>query len=249
MHIHGVDFTSRPSRRKPVTVASAEHNQIVSLECFPNLDKFEDWLNTSTGVIGIDAPFGYPVALCSELFLSERWEDIAKELSVFGSTDRLYPLAARVEAFRNVRPSGDKEPKRLTDRASNSASAMKFFQPPVGRMAARLLPILHRTSHNVLPVRPTSSPVTVVEIYPAKWVRANSNGITYKDQLGLRESRRLLLSKTRFSMTSQLEEEVFADEKGDLLDAIIACEQVATWIESGGQMPNNPQILLEGWII
>lgn len=249
MQIHGVDFTSRPSRRKPVTVASAKGTRIEALECFSTLGEFELWFQRAEGTIGIDAPFGYPKVLCQELFQSEVWADVAEELSLFGSKDRLAPLAARVEEFRNARPAGDKEPKRLTDIASNSASAMKFFQPPVGRMAARLIPILHRSTHEVLPVRPSASPVTVVEIYPAKWVRSNGLGTAYKDQVGVMANRRDLLSKTRFTVPTELEERVLADEQGDLLDAIIACEQVATWLKNGRPMPSESQVALEGWII
>ncbi len=249
MVIHGVDFTSRPSNRKPITVASAESHRVVALRSFSSLDGFEAWLHSATGVVGIDAPFGYPIELCIDVFESRNWIEIASELSSFGPKDRIAPLAARVETFRNARPPGDKEPKRLTDRESKSASAMKFFQPPVGRMAARLLPILLRTTHNVLPVRPSSSPVTIVEIYPAKWVRENGEGAAYKDRPDSENARRALLGKTRFEFSAEIEARVLNDKQGDMMDAIIACQQVADWLESGSPMRVDDQIQLEGWII
>ena len=249
MLIHGVDFTSRPSHRKPLTVATADNGVIVSLQCFAQLDLFEEWLTEATGTIGIDAPFGYPVELCQQLFPGKTWSEIAEDLSIYRPLDRIAPLASQVKEFRDARPVGNKEPKRLTDRESNSASAMKFFQPPVGRMAARLLPILLRSMHNILPVKPTESSVSVVEVYPAKWTRSHTIVGGYKDRLGLEEERRALLHRTRFEFSIGTAEFAIADEKGDLVDAIIACEQVATWIEAGRPMPSSPQVNLEGWII
>ncbi len=79
MNIFGVDFSSSPSRRKPIVIACARlsaslrhSNQwVLSLECFEkvhSLDGFADWLKTpGPWLSGFDFPFALPVPMTASL--------------------------------------------------------------------------------------------------------------------------------------------------------------------------------------
>jgi hypothetical protein len=67
--IVGIDFTSAPSRRKPITLASgrlvrsAEDDEVLALERIDGFDTwacFEGWLARGCWIAAMDFPFGLP---------------------------------------------------------------------------------------------------------------------------------------------------------------------------------------------
>ncbi|MEI7576256.1 MAG: DUF429 domain-containing protein [Armatimonadota bacterium] len=249
MVFHGVDFSSAPSSMKPIVIVSANGPVADCVTKIHSLTEFETWLKTAEGIVGIDSPFGYPVEFCGTLFPEMDWNGIAKELGRIAPDQSLRVLEERVTAFREVRPLGTKEPKRLTDQHSNAFSSMKFGRPPVGRMAARLLPILERSAHSILPVRPKDSQTTVVEVFPGKLVRDAIGRESYKAEKGNEEIRQTIFERLGLKASPDVREAAIRDSEGDVLDALIAVDQIRAWYSNGCQMPTLPITKLEGWII
>src|SRR5436189_149643 len=76
--VAGVDFTSAPTRRKPITVATGHSVAgVVKLErlhLFASFDTFATWLRTpGPWVAAIDMPFGLPRELVTALGWPAEW--------------------------------------------------------------------------------------------------------------------------------------------------------------------------------
>lgn len=72
MRIYGIDFTSRPTRRKPITCLECRLDGGVlsagTLESLKSFDAFEDILQRpGPWIAGIDFPFGQPRKLIETL--------------------------------------------------------------------------------------------------------------------------------------------------------------------------------------
>lgn len=249
MVFHGVDFSSAPSSKKPIVIVTADGPTADCVTKINSLTEFESWLKTAEGIVGIDSPFGYPDEFCKTLFPGMDWHGIAEELGKIAPDQSLRALEERVIAFRDARPLGTKEPKRLTDQHSNAFSSMKFGRPPVGRMAARLLPILERSVHSILPTRPTDAPTIVVEVFPGKLVRNAIGRESYKGEKGNEAIRQTVLERLGLKASPDVRAAAIRDSEGDVLDALVAVAQLRTWHLDGCPMPNDPIIKLEGWII
>lgn len=248
MRYIGVDFTSSPSRRKPIVTATLDTSE-VRFTTLESPTEFREWFLVQDGLLGIDAPFGYPVELCQEVFGRTVWSTVAEQLATIKLHDRHDGLEAQVKDFRDRRPEGKKEPRRLTDIEAKAFSAMKFGRPPVGRMAARLIPILHESSFNIAPVRMNASPVTVVEVYPGRYVKDTFGAVVYKGEKSSATTRKQILESTGISVSESDRALILEDEEADYLDALIAVRQLKDWHEKGRWLPLSDQVRLEGWII
>ena len=158
----GVDFTSAPSRAKPIVVAHArltiEPRTILGqaqpgasieattlrmhrFETFASLDDFNTWLQAPAHWIGgFDLPFGLPRAFVAEQgWGSDDWPTITRRVAAMTRSD----LVDRCRAYAAVRPVGSKFAHRATDRPAGSSPSMKWVNPPVVLMlhagAPRLL--------------------------------------------------------------------------------------------------------------
>ena len=65
MILHGVDFTSAPSRRKGITIASGQMQggvlHLQSLQTLTNFPAFDRWLmQPGPWIAGFDLPFSLP---------------------------------------------------------------------------------------------------------------------------------------------------------------------------------------------
>lgn len=162
MKIVGVDFSSAPSARKPITIAVAQltapasattqSSAIVHVTAhlrLPTLDAFERWLAISDAwVAGFDFPFGLARAflraqdwgvLGDPMTPQPTWADLTLRLAALSR----FELVARCRAWTAGRPVGDKFAHRVTERPAGSSPAMKWVNPPVVLMlhagAPRLL--------------------------------------------------------------------------------------------------------------
>jgi hypothetical protein len=158
--IIGVDFTSAPSRRKPITVAYGRWRSGKPLPTFrldgilelETLAAFEDFLHGSAAggeslapvpareatrepacgswIGGFDLPFGQPRSLIEH----EGWPT---EWPAFVEFFCAQPRAALRDTFRrwcDGRPAGDKFAWRKTDKPAGSSPAMRWTNPPVAWM-------------------------------------------------------------------------------------------------------------------
>jgi len=160
--VFGVDFSSAPGPRKPITVARARLVRVdqgigvdagsaaiaprtvvlwvddfVAIDC---LEAFELFLRSpGPWVGGFDFPFGLPRELVETLAWPLDWPSLVRHFAVLPRE----AIRERFRAFCDARPAGGKFAHRATDRPAGSSPSMKWVNPPVAWMfqagAPRLL--------------------------------------------------------------------------------------------------------------
>jgi len=142
MRIVGVDFTSAPSRRKPICAAHGRlDGDRVAIE---RVDRLHDWasfdalLATPGPWVGaFDFPFGLPRELVDAL----RWPGARARsqrgwramIAHYASLDR-GGVERAFARFRAKRPAGSKYAHRTTEVRALAHPSMKLANPPVGWM-------------------------------------------------------------------------------------------------------------------
>ena len=269
MKIFGVDFTSVPSSRKPITCAQCRLDENgLSLEtCFPirSFDEFENFLlQPGLWVAGFDFPFGQPRKLIENMGWPQTWEGYIRHLSPLTKKD----FDALLKTYRDARPRGDKQHLRRTDEIAKSKSPMMMYGVPVGKMFLEGSRRLLDAGISVHPCRERNDPRVVVEAYPAlvarRWIanRSYKSDEKKKQMLALRSAReelvRGLLSKnTQFyfgfdiHLSSDYADDFIGEGSADQLDAML-CAIQAGWAYT--QREHNYGIptdcdRLEGWIV
>ncbi len=182
--LFGIDFSSRPSRRKPIVVAGGTLRgavlQLTGLQRFSTLDEFGRWLEVPAApppaaaaaqqvpwVGGFDLPFGLPRELVETLGWPTDWADC---VSHYASLDRA-EIRARFAAFCDARPAGGKFAHRACDRPAGSSPSMKWVNPPVAWMLHAGVPLLraaglHLPAHGAVPTLTPAVPQPTVDAAP-----------------------------------------------------------------------------------
>jgi hypothetical protein len=193
VRIAGVDFTSAPRRRKPITVASAdgldedgERPARIVLSDLASFARFEDWESwlgrPAPWVAAFDFPFGLARAFVEGLGWPvdgpQAWAAITRQVAALSRAE----LVAHCRAWCDARPAGSKFAHRATDATAGSSASMKWVNPPVVLMlhagAPRLLaagvtlPGLHE--HGTDPGR------VALEGYPGLLARGVLGRTSYK---------------------------------------------------------------------
>ncbi len=208
MKIFGVDFTSAPCRRKPITVASAvlmkDLLRVEAIERHETFADFEQFLaRPGPWIGGFDFPFGLPAELCRDLGWPLEWKALVSHCSSLTRQQ----LRCALDAYRNSRPAGSKYAHRATDLPAGSSSPMKLVNPPVALM-------FHEGARRIagagvhVPTLCDGDPRRVaLEAYP---------GLLARKQLGI-----------RVQLKDGLQRAVVGDGAADLLDAVICATQAA----------------------
>lgn len=268
MRIYGLDFTSAPTKKKPlVAVAGSLDGSILRVEDVETLggfEGFEAFLRRPGGwVCGMDFPFGQPRGLVKALGWPASWEGYVGEVGRLPKEE--FESAIRTDMA--TRPAGSKWRYRLADRRSGSSSAMMLFRVPVGKMFYQGAPRLLDSGARIVPCRPTDATRTAVEAYPAVVARRFLGRASYKrdgepDTPARRTAREALVCSLRsdalretygftVSVDGGIEEELIADPAADVLDSVL-CAVQAAWAysrreEDWGIPPEcDPD---EGWIL
>ena len=144
--IYGVDFSSSPSKRKPIVVAQAawveQHaNAVFKLQAFhrfSDMPSFERFLKQQTHwLAGFDMPFGLSRHLIDVLQWpgAQRYDLNAWDAFVefFTALDRS-EIRSVFQAWCNAHPPGQKFAHRACDRPAQSSPSMKWVNPPVAYM-------------------------------------------------------------------------------------------------------------------
>jgi hypothetical protein len=268
----GCDFSSSPTRTKPVVLAWGQVSngrvQVQSLERLETLDAFsaclareQDW----TG--GFDLPFGLPRELVEKLAWPTDWEACIAHYAALTRAQ----IRDCFAAFCDARPVGGKFAHRATDRPAGSSPSMKWVNPPVAYMLHAGVPRLLAAGVYMPGLHPPvrASGKVALEAYPGLLAREILGPRSYKsDDRAKQTPERLIarkdvlhaleLGQTRLGLRLKLShaqhDALVADASGDSLDAVL-CLMQAAWAErrhqAGVPLYGLPADMdaLEGWII
>lgn len=268
MHLFGVDFTSAPSRRKPITLARGVRRGPVveligvdTLESFPAFEAaIADGGQPQPWTAVFDLPFGLPRELVLALGWPTDWPALVRHFAVLSRDD----IRRTFAAFCAGRPAGRKFAHRACDGPAGSSPSMKWVNPPVAFMLHAGVPrLLDAGVH--LPGLHAGDPSRVaLEGYPGLLARELIGTRSYKaDDAARRTPERLIARKdllealeqgrtrlgVRVRISHAQRDALVADAAGDRLDALLCLVQAA-WAagQPGWGLPDDVDPL-EGWIV
>ncbi|MEI8264685.1 MAG: DUF429 domain-containing protein [Betaproteobacteria bacterium] len=262
----GVDFTSAPSRRKPITVARGRRQGPVlrfdRLDVYADFPAFESALTEPGPWLGaFDFPFGLPRTFVESLALGGSAQAVMDELRRRCAT-RMH-FRALVDAWGNTQPAGHRLLHRRTDGALpgiSSTSPLQTRYVPVGFMYFEGLSRLLAAGLTLPGLQAGDGVRVAVEGYPG-WLafeligkRSYKNDagadrlIARKDIVDALEQGRTRLG-LRLKLTHAQRESLVDDASGDRLDAVLCLVQAA-WAaaQPGYGMPADVDPV-EGWIV
>ncbi|MCY4358776.1 MAG: DUF429 domain-containing protein [Gammaproteobacteria bacterium] len=264
MLIFGIDFTSRPSRRKSLTCLecslSGKHLRAGKLNEWRSYEDFEAALNRSgPWVAGIDFPFGQSRFFIETIGWPQNW---AKYVSHVGSLTRK-EFRQELDDYRKQRPYGDKEHRRKTDVVTSSISPQKLYGTPVGLMFYEGAPRILKSGTTIPLLHQGDPDRIIVEAYPAVLVRQLIGRCSYKNDTKAKQTRQqyqaradlLKLIKDKefkktYGITVEASETLIEDPGADTLDALICAIQAAWAYTQNGNNFGIPKSAdpIEGWI-
>jgi hypothetical protein len=179
VRILGVDFTSRPTRKKPITACWANLNGTVlainSLIAIENWESFDSLLATPGPWIGgFDLPFGQPTEFLDSLGFQRDYRQLIETTGALSREE----WVAQCRSFRSA--DGRRELQRETDKKAKATSPMKCYFTPVARMFhAGMPPIL--ASGASIPAHQIEGDARIaLEVYPALVAEALADSRSYK---------------------------------------------------------------------
>ncbi len=261
----GIDFTSRPTRRKPITVAIGQSDgasvRLARLDRHVSFESFAAWLRTPGPWLGaFDFPFGLPRELVETLAWPREW---AALMSHYAALSR-EQIRATFAAFCDARPVGAKFAHRACDVPAGSSPSMKWVNPPVAYMLHAGVPLLIAAGVHMPALHEGDATRVALEAYPGLLARELIGARSYKsDAVAKQTAERLIARKDlieafeqgrtrlglRLRLTHAQRDALAADASGDELDAVLCLVQAA-WAarEPGYGLPAQIDPL-EGWIV
>ncbi|MEO8119651.1 MAG: DUF429 domain-containing protein [Rhodoferax sp.] len=275
----GCDFSSRPSRKKPIVLAlgslAAGRVQLSKLERLESLDAFAQWLRRPLcWVGGFDLPFGLPRELVETLGWPTHWEGCIQHYATLSRAQ----IRSTFAAFCNLRPVGGKFAHRSTDMPAGSSPSMKWVNPPVAYMLHAGVPLLLQAGVHLAGLH-AGDPLDVdregqtcrvaLEAYPGLLAREVLERRSYKSDDKARQTPERLIARKdlitalehgqtrlglRLKLTHAQRDVLVDDASGDSLDAVLCLIQAA-WAQSrrreGDTRYGLPDNMdpLEGWIV
>ena len=269
MNVYGIDFTSRPSRSKPIACAKCQlDGDRLTVDCFQpleSLDAFDTFLESpGPWIAGIDLPFGQPRLLVENLNWPRSWADYVAHVGRLSRGE----FRVVLEDYKRDRAKGDREHSRLVDHLTGAQSPSKLYGVPVALMFYEGAPRLLQSAASVIPVRPNAGDRIVVEAYPAMVAQALVGRAPYKraergdvhtpaqnlrDRIVQKLSDRSLFATygLRVDLRASLRRVCITDAGGDFLDAVLAAVQAAWSWTRRDEDYGVPQDCdrLEGWMV
>ncbi len=257
MRVLGCDFSSRPTARKPITMALGHllaGGTVVLQELleFASLDAWAAWLARpadvaqsaqSAWVGGFDLPLGLPRELVEQLAWPTDW---AACMDHYAGLTR-QAIREQFRAFCAARPAGGKFAHRATDGPAGASPSMKWVNPPVAYMLHAGLPLLRAAGVHLPGLQPPGegdARRVALEAYPGMLARAVIGRLSYKSDEPVRQTPER--HQARVQLLAALESgdnplalrlridaeetrnQLLADGSGDRLDAVI-CMLQAAW--------------------
>ena len=266
LRLLGVDFTSVPSRRKPITVA---HGRLVggvlrleSVQALPDMAAFEALLAAPGPWLGaFDFPFGLPRVFVDELGLGADVGAVGDAVHARCADRRAFQ--ALVDDWANRRARGRTLPHRVTDRALagvSSTSPLQTRYVPVGFMWFEGMPRLLAAGLHLPGLLAGDATRVALEGYPGALAYALIGRRSYKNDA---DAARLIARKDmvealeqgrvpdapRLKLAHAQRDALVDDASGDRLDAVLCLVQAA-WAtrQPGWGMPHAIDAV-EGWIV
>ncbi len=262
--ILGIDFTSAPSARKPITCVRAHFDGgVLAFEELLHLhdfDAFESLLAApGEWVAGMDFPFGQPRRLVENIGWPQSWAGYMQHVA--GLDRNGFRLA--LEEYKQDRPPGDKHHKRGCDKLTRSQSPQTLFGTPVGLMFYEGAPRLLQSGVHLPYNHDGDGARVVLEEYPGVAARRLVGGISYKSDTRAKQTaeqhaaRQQLLSELIgetgqrvYGFTVDAPMRLADDPSADELDALICAVQAAWGHRHADANYGAPDSVdrLEGWI-
>ena len=265
--IVGCDFSSSPTRRKPIVMAlgSRAGARVVleRLERLESLEAFAQWLaRPQRWVGGFDFPFGLPRELVQHLGWPLQWRDCIVHYAALSRPE----IRSTFAAFCAARPVGAKFANRAFDKLAGSSPSMKWVNPPVAYMLHAALPRLLAAGVHIPGLHDGDPQRVALEAYPGLLARELIGRRSYKsDERAGQTPERLIARKDlitalelgqtrlalRIKLTHAQRDQLAQDGSGDSLDAVL-CMVQAAWAQlRGAPRYGLPADIdpLEGWIL
>lgn len=265
MRVAGIDFTSAPTRRKPILVVEAglagDRVRVDALRRLDTFASFEEWLRTPGPWIGaFDFPFTMSRRFLTGIGWPEGWPAYARHLAKLTRP----AFRAALEAYKAPRAPGDREHPREFEIGSGAVSPQKLYGVPVALMQFEGAPRLDAAGLHLPGLRDGDPSRIAVEGYPGVAARALIGRTSYKTEdrgraasPDLRAARDLILSRlcgaegrARFGLSVEAPADLARDPSGDPLDAMLCAVQAAwAWRLMTGRPDRLAALDLSGgWI-
>lgn len=263
----GCDFTSRPTRQKPIVLAlGSMHSGRVVLSKLDRLATdaaFAAFLaQPGPWVGGFDLPFGLPRELVEFLGWPLEWEPCVRHYASLSRAE----IRDTFAAFCDTRPVGGKFAHRATDRPAGSSPSMKWVNPPVAYMLHAGVPLLLAAGVTLAGMHAADPDRVALEAYPGLLAREVLGNRSYKsDDKTKHTPDRLIARKdlitalehgqtrlhVRLKLSHAQREALVDDASGDSLDAVLCLLQAAWAEQQGAPGYGLPKTVdpLEGWIV
>ena len=266
MQLAGVDFTSAPSRRKPITVALGRlggDSTVVLDEVVAHADfaSLSQWLSSpGPWLAAFDFPFGLPRALVESLGWPREWLPLARHYTGLSRAE----IRATFQAFCAARPAGMKFAHRACDAFSTASPSMKWVNPPVAFMLHAGIGLLLDAGVQISTLHAGDPGRVALEGYPGLLARELIGRRSYKSDTralqtaARREARAELLRRLEagegrlalsLGISARQRQALLDDASADRLDAVL-CLMQAAWAAQrpGWGLPGDVDPL-EGWIV
>ena len=263
----GCDFSSSPSRRKPILIAEGSESGgrvlLVRLHRLATLDEFGDWLGVDRSWTGaFDFPFGLPRELVEHLAWPLQWPALMAHYAALGRPE----IRDLFAAFCDARPVGQKFAHRGADRPAGSSPSMKWVNPPVAYMLHAGVPRLLAAGVHLPGLHEGDLRRVALEGYPGLLAREVLGQRSYKSDDKVKQTVERLIARKdlitalehgqtrlglRLKVTHAQRDALIDDANGDSLDAVLCLLQAAWGARQGAPRYGLPEDMdaLEGWIV
>jgi Protein of unknown function (DUF429) len=265
LQLLGIDFTSAPTRRKPITVArgtlAGSRLALKRVDELSDFESFDALLRESGPWLGaFDFPFGLPRELIETLDWPREWLALMRHYAALPRAT----IREQFAMFCAARPVGRKFAHRACDGPAGSSPSMKWVNPPVAYMLHAGVPRLIDAGVHLPALHDGDAARVALEAYPGLLARELIGSRSYKsDDKAKQTPERLIARKDmlealeqgksrlgiRVAMSHAQRDALAADAGGDRLDALLCLVQAA-WASTraGHGLPQNIDPL-EGWIV
>jgi len=263
MKILGIDFTSAPSRRKPITcITCTLEDDVLRMQSFAGWSDFKGFEAALAApgpwIAGIDFPFGQSRRFIENIGWPTSWAAYVQHAGQLGREG----FREALNRYKEHRPAGDRQHKRETDKATGGASPQTLYFTPVGLMFFEGAPRLLASGATITHLQEGDPQRIVVEAYPGVLARRLIGIRSYKndtrakqtaDQLAARHDiLRNLRQKAPPVCGFRIEapDSLCDDPSADKLDALLCAVQAAwAWRQRENRFGAPEGIdRLEGWI-